>query len=458
MALMKPKLLTRCPWSFAAARGWIPGRSVSSWDRAAIEASVRPCRFGGFVVPIVAPRTMNRAHVVPFLETLHHEAASLEAWAENAVDAALPVVGEGRGATLWAVDRGGRAVLHAHSTGPDAPYKPEFVGHALASASTLTGAVFDAFFPDRVSAGLVSERLSQTLARSAEREAEEIQGHFRVTMGTMLAGEAVVLTGRPTPHVGVVLAVPQQVRRVPRRAERARLTELSLHLETALRVRVAPEVVIGTVSPTGRLELSGELPKSTRDGLADQVRQIERVRTRRNRGDGEQALDVWKALAAGFISLVERVERGGQRRYLLCESPPRQRSFRELTREEATVSLQAARGLTNKTIAYSLGWTESVTARRLSRAATKLGLTSTRALVRLLAGLGVAGSSERALDLDALPPAEREVATLLAEGLTNRQIAARRGVSVRTVANQVASLLRKTGAEGRRAFAVGELA
>jgi DNA-binding NarL/FixJ family response regulator len=119
------------------------------------------------------------------------------------------------------------------------------------------------------------------------------------------------------------------------------------------------------------------------------------------------------------------------------------------------VSLQAARGLTNKTIAYSLGWTESATARRLSRAATKLGLSSPRALVRLLAGLGVAGGAERALDLDALTAAEREVASLLAEGLTNEQIAARRGVATRTIANQVASLLRKTGADGRRVFAAG---
>lgn len=400
---------------------------------------------------------MNRAHVVPFLETLHHEAASLEAWAQSAVDAALPVVGEGRGVALWSVDGArGREVLQAHATGSDTPYGPEYAAHAPAAASSLTGAVFDTFFPDGVYVGLASERLSRAVDQTAHPE--RLQGHFLEATRAMMASDALGLTGRPMADLGVVLTVPQRVARVPARAERARLTELSLHLEAALRVRVAPEVVIGTVSPTGRLELSGELSKSTRDGLAGQVRQIERVRTRRYRGDGEQALDVWKALAAGFISLVERVERGGQRRYLLCESPPRQRSFRELTREEATVSLQAARGLTNETIAYSLGWTESVTARRLSRAATKLGLTSTRALVRLLAGLGVAGSSERALDLDVLPPAEREVATLLAEGLSNQQIAARRGVSVRTVANQVASLLRKTGAEGRRAFAVGELA
>lgn len=54
---------------------------------------------------------------------------------------------------------------------------------------------------------------------------------------------------------------------------------------------------------------------------------------------------------------------------------------------------------------------------------------------------------------DALTPAEAEVAGLACAGLTNAEIAARRGSSVRTVANQIAAVLRKTGAVSRRELA-----
>jgi DNA-binding NarL/FixJ family response regulator len=44
---------------------------------------------------------------------------------------------------------------------------------------------------------------------------------------------------------------------------------------------------------------------------------------------------------------------------------------------------------------------------------------------------------------------ERAVGIALAQGLSNAEIAAARGTSVRTIANQVASLLRKLGARSR---------
>ena len=48
-----------------------------------------------------------------------------------------------------------------------------------------------------------------------------------------------------------------------------------------------------------------------------------------------------------------------------------------------------------------------------------------------------------------LTPAEQEVLVLIASGASNRAIAERRGVSERTIANQVASILRKLGARSR---------
>lgn len=56
---------------------------------------------------------------------------------------------------------------------------------------------------------------------------------------------------------------------------------------------------------------------------------------------------------------------------------------------------------------------------------------------------------ERAEFSALLTSAESEVLSSLRAGLTNREIANRRGVSVRTVANQIASLFRKLGVSSR---------
>jgi DNA-binding NarL/FixJ family response regulator len=50
---------------------------------------------------------------------------------------------------------------------------------------------------------------------------------------------------------------------------------------------------------------------------------------------------------------------------------------------------------------------------------------------------------------NSLSEAERDVAVAVLEGLSNTEIATARGTSARTVANQMASLLRKLGARSR---------
>ena len=52
-------------------------------------------------------------------------------------------------------------------------------------------------------------------------------------------------------------------------------------------------------------------------------------------------------------------------------------------------------------------------------------------------------------DWSVLTPAERRVCRLLLDGLSNAQIAGARGTSVRTVANQIASIFAKTKTRSR---------
>jgi DNA-binding CsgD family transcriptional regulator len=62
-------------------------------------------------------------------------------------------------------------------------------------------------------------------------------------------------------------------------------------------------------------------------------------------------------------------------------------------------------------------------------------------------------SNDRSLVLEKLTPREREVAELVAEGLLNKQIAARLGLSIATVKDHVHHVLAKTGLPNRAAIA-----
>lgn len=58
-----------------------------------------------------------------------------------------------------------------------------------------------------------------------------------------------------------------------------------------------------------------------------------------------------------------------------------------------------------------------------------------------------------ALDLSKLTPAERAVAEAMIDGKSNAEIAKLRGRSVRTIANQIASIFRKLGVGSRAELA-----
>lgn len=72
-------------------------------------------------------------------------------------------------------------------------------------------------------------------------------------------------------------------------------------------------------------------------------------------------------------------------------------------------------------------------------------------LAGLLAGRVAKLSAERvrSTDLDALTPRERQVMALLAEGLSNKRIAQRLGISDTTTKNHVHNILDKLGAQSR---------
>lgn len=206
-------------------------------------------------------------------------------------------------------------------------------------------------------------------------------------------------------------------------AARAQLVLAGLQLETGFRLRRGPELQLAVLDPDGRVIDSS---------LAC---------------EGED--DVLTLLIHGQLALVPRGTEA-LRRYLVVETQASTRALRALTATEAEILRHASRGLPSKLVAYTLGLSPSKVSARLASAAAKMGATSPRELTRVAALLTRGPACEDAGTL--LTQAERHVLALLRRGLSNSEIARARERSVRTVANQVASLLRKTTCSSRRAL------
>jgi len=232
------------------------------------------------------------------------------------------------------------------------------------------------------------------------------------------------------------------------RDDRRLLTQVSLHIEQALRLRLGQANELAILRPDGKvLHAEGPLEeRGARQEMTETVRAIERARSRPTVNSAE----IWTGLVRGKLGLSPRQD-GSDRHYVVLEHQDPESRLLELSPREMRIVELAAEGLSNKLIAYALGISEPTVSRALGAAALKLGCNGARDLVAalsLLLRLGPKGDTwtERPT------PAEQEVLELLRQGLSNAEIAAARGCSTRTVANQVASLLRKAGADSRRAL------
>lgn len=250
----------------------------------------------------------------------------------------------------------------------------------------------------------------------------------------------------PEPGTIVVANAVTEQPIVLSRYERDLLARIALHLGTSYRLRRRPEIVKAELDMQGRvLHRTDDSPPAR--VLSSHAERVGRARARHG-AEPDVTLDLWPALLSGHLSLVERGT-GRARRYLVVENGTTERATRALTSAETDVLTHASRGLTTKLIAYALGISPSVVSMRMVSAASKVGVSSRLELVRLAAMVtrdpraGIIGTTP-------LTAAERDVLELVQHGLSNVEIAKMRSRSVRTIANQIASLLQKTKSDSRR--------
>ncbi|MGD8310877.1 MAG: helix-turn-helix transcriptional regulator [Chromatiales bacterium] len=265
---------------------------------------------------------------------------------------------------------------------------------------------------------------------------------------------------------------------VPRQHPR-RWRQLGAHLGAGLRLRSAVSAlcleehpVEAVCDPDGRLRdaRNDGRERNAREQLRHAVRLMDRVRCRSRRLRADDALAEWEALVAGRWSLIEHFDSDDRRFIVAVRNDPQYADPRGLTQRERQVAEYVGMGRSSSEIAYTLGLAPSSVTDCSLRAQRKLGLDSWRELATFFARNGprarlarfavrdqqlLIGSYPRIPEhaLQGLTPAERDVLAALLAGSTQADIAARRGSSERTIANQVQSIYRKLGVRSRNELA-----
>lgn len=183
--------------------------------------------------------------------------------------------------------------------------------------------------------------------------------------------------------------------------------------------------------------------------------------------------EVWRSLSSGERVVVESFSSGDRLLMLLRRQPVRSRPKRRVRLEGVSMLENALLAGSHKAVSWDNGASASGVSASIQNCLREMGWKCLPSKVPLLvmmlvraahaagapaeARTNVFGDSldvvsilrtDRALT-ERLSPGENKVVGALVEGRTYAEIARDRGVSVRTVANQVASAFRRLGVSGR---------
>jgi DNA-binding NarL/FixJ family response regulator len=389
-------------------------------------------------------RKRKDSDYVSVVEACYRDIEADDAWLAQLFEVAQPVLDLGGGLGLSLVQEGphARAVTLSHGVGRI----NDMLQLSWPVIQQLDDGTYREFFYPREPVTLAS-----TLVAAFQAPARKA---FSSLMEHAQASDLLGMLGYPAP--GWAFAMFVAVGDAPLTpALRATLRRLRIHIEASLRLRMlSSSEAVAVIRPDGTLaHVQTDLVEpSSYELLEAHASAIERARSARERASPHRALAVWRALVEGRWSLVERIDRDGQRNYHAFENAPHAYAYRALTETEALVLELSLQGLVGKEIAYETGLSQSRISDALRLAAERLGFSDRNQLLRVAARLrdgAQSGSVELTL-------AEQEVLGLVRQGLSNAAIARARETSIHTVANQLASLLRKTGARSRRGLLLSD--
>jgi DNA-binding CsgD family transcriptional regulator len=178
----------------------------------------------------------------------------------------------------------------------------------------------------------------------------------------------------------------------PPRHKRARWARVMAHVCAGLRLRNglgASNADEAVLEPGGRVVHAEGAAKQveSREALRQAALGIDRARSRAGQANPAQALSDWSALVAGRWSLVETFE-SDRRRYLVARrNDPALDYPRVLSERERQIAAYAARGWSNKYIAYTLGLAPSTVSSHLNTALRRLGARNSAELALLMSSL-----------------------------------------------------------------------
>lgn len=347
----------------------------------------------------------------------------------------------------------------------------EVIGPADARQGAIT--VNDAGPPDAIDFVYRSGAVVGSLSDLVFSRLPEAQALFVSSSGGRVC-DAICLVGRAGPGRVALLLSPRKETTSPSARERRHWHQAMSHVSAGLRLRRLMAAAGTDLVPEAILDSSGHIhdasgpasSTSARESLRAAVQRIERARTRLGRSQPEQAMESWRALVDGRWSLVDRFDSDGKRFVVALKNDQDILDPRGLSDREEQVAERIGLGRSTKEIAYELGLSLSAVSMAVGSARRKLGFDSRTELasffspngmrVRLsetaLAGEPMLVGAQPLIDeaiAAVLSPAEHEVAKALLAGSTSADVAARRGTSERTVANQIASIFSKLGVNSR---------
>jgi DNA-binding NarL/FixJ family response regulator len=327
-----------------------------------------------------APRRL--VDLIGVVERAYEYTAPLDSWLNALCEATLPLLDDGLGMLAYTFDASGKDLEFSRAVRVGG--KEVYGTMAGTFAARLEG--------QKARGAYVSVPVVTTASMSAARIG--VPWTIWKEVAPPEVGDCLAIMGRSPEGLGVMLQVPLQKRKKAAPATQRLWTMAAAHLTAGFRLRwhlaqgMSAAEPVAVLRPDGRCEHAtpAAQAKDTREALRLAARAIDRARGQLRRESVEEAIALWKGLAAGRWSLVDRFDADGRRYLIALPNAPNVRDPRGLSEREAQVAAYAALGHTTKYVGYELGLGATTVSFHLKNAIKKLGLRDRAELVRSFSG------------------------------------------------------------------------